>query len=82
MTNQSETAAIFEARELAEKLHQLLRDDNMHRLRLYHEYSLDSDDLTWTPDLYRRAVIAETLCKKLEDMIIQRYNHHELKKTG
>jgi len=46
MTNQSETAAIFEARELAEKLHQLLRDDNMHRLRLYHEYSLDSDDLT------------------------------------
>jgi len=82
MTNQSETAAIFEARELAEKLHQLLRDDNMHRLRLYHEYSLDSDDLTWTPDLYRRVVIAETLCKKLEDMIIQRYNHHELKKTG
>jgi len=82
MTNQSETAAIFEARELAEKLHQLLRDDNMHRLRLYHEYSLDTDDLTWTPDLYRRAVIAETLCKKLEDMIFQRYNHHELKKTG
>ena len=82
MTNQSETAAIFEARELAEKLHQLLRDDSMHRLRLYREYSLDSDGLTWTPDLYRRAVIAETLCKKLEDMIIQRYNHHELKKTG
>ena len=81
MTNQSETSAIFEARELAEKLHQLLRDDSMHRLRLYHEYSLDSDDLKWTPDLYRRAVIADTLCKKLENIIKHRYNH-ELKKTG
>ena len=81
MTNQSETAAIFEARELAEKLHQLLRDDSVHRLRLYHEYSLDLDDLTWTPDLYRRASIADALCKKLEDMITQKYSH-ELKKTG
>ena len=81
MTTKSETATIFEARELAEKLCQLLRDDSMHRLRLYHEYSLDSDGLTWTPDLYRRAVIAETLCKKLEDMIIHKYSH-ELKKTS
>jgi len=81
MTTKSETAAIFEARELAEKLCQLLRDDSVHRLRLYHEYSLDSDDQTWTPDLYRRAIIAETLCKKLENIIIHRYNH-ELKKTG
>ncbi len=78
MSNQNKTASIFEARELAEKLHQLLRDDSMHRLSLYHEYSLDSDDQTWTPDLYRRAVIADTLCKKLENIII----HHELKKTS
>jgi len=81
MTNQSETATIFEARELAEKLHQLLRDDNVHRLRLYHEYPPDLDALTWTPDLYHRASIADALCKKLEEIIIQKYSH-ELKKAS
>ena len=81
MSNQNKTASIFEVRELAEKLHQLLRDDSVHRLRLYHEYSLDLDVLTWTPDLYHRASIADALCKKLEDMIIQKYSH-ELKKAS
>ena len=71
---------IFEARNLAEELNQLLRDDSM-RLRLYHEYSLDMGVLAWTPDLYRRAISAEALCNKLEDIIIQKYNH-ELKKAS
>ena len=75
MSNQNKPASIFKARELAEQLHQLLRDDSVHRLRLYHEYSLESDALTWTPDLYRRASIADALCKKLEDIIIQKYSH-------
>jgi len=81
MSNQNKIASIYEARELAEKLHQLLRDDSVHRLRLYHEYSLDYDTLTWTPDLYHRASIADALCKKLEDIIIQKYSH-ELKKAS
>ncbi len=81
MSNQNKIASIYEVRELAEKLHQLLRDDSVHRLRLYNEYPLDLDALTWTPDLYRRAVIADALCNKLEDIITQKYNH-ELKKTG
>ena len=81
MSNQNKTASILEARELAEKLHQLLRDDSVHRLRLYNEYSLDLDALTWTPDLYHRASIADALCKKLEEIIIQKYSH-ELKKAS
>jgi len=81
MSNQNKTATIFEARDLAEKLHQLLRDDNVHRLRLYHEYPPDLNALTWTPDLYRRASIADALCQKLEDIIIQKYSH-ELKKAS
>jgi len=81
MSKQNKTASIFEARELAEKLHQLLREDSVHRLRLYNEYSLDLDALTWTPDLYHRASIADALCKKLEDIIIQKYGH-ELKKAS
>jgi len=81
MSNQNKTATIFEARELAEQLHQLLRDDNVHRLRLYHEYPPDYDTLTWTPNLYHRASIADALCKKLEDIIIQKYSH-ELKKAS
>ena len=81
MSNQNKTASIFEARELAEKLHQLLREDSVHRLRLYNEYSPDLDALTWTPDLYRRASIADALCKKLEDIIIQKYGH-EFKKAS
>jgi len=81
MSNQNKTASILEARELAEKLHQLLRDDSVHRLRLYNEYSPDLDALTWTPDLYHRASIADALCQKLEDIIIQKYSH-ELKKAS
>ncbi len=46
-----------------------------------HEYSPDLDVLTWTPDLYHRASIADALCKKLEEIIIQKYNH-ELKKAS
>ncbi len=81
MSKQNKTASIFEARELAEKLHQLLREDSVHRLRLYNENSPDMDALTWTPDLYHRASIADALCKKLEDLIIQKYSH-ELKKAS
>lgn len=81
MTNQSETPTIFAARELAKILHQLLREDSVHRLRLYNEYSPDLDALTWTPDLYHRASIADALCKILEEIIIQKYNH-ELKKAS
>ena len=80
MTDKDQISAIFEAREIARRLHQLLQEDTMHRLQLYQKYSEDIDALSWTPDLHHRASIAEALCKKLEEIIVQKCNE-EFKKA-
>ena len=72
MTDQDEIAAIFELSAIAKELHHLLREDSMHRLRLTQEYSMDPNTLKWTPDLVRRALLADTLSKKLDSLIYKK----------
>ena len=64
MTEQELVMDINQAKRIARQLHDLLHDDAMHRLQLYHEYSQDT--LKWTPNLYRRCQLVDTLCDKLE----------------
>ncbi len=72
MTEQDEICVIFEVRAIAKELNQLLREDSLHRLRLNQEYSLDPNALTWSPDLVRRALLAEALNKKLDNLIYRK----------
>ncbi len=61
------TARINDASKIARELHDLLHEDALHRLQLYHEYSADIDDSKWTPDLYLRCHLVESLCRKLSN---------------
>ena len=54
-----------EAREIAAELQLLLREDLTHRLGL-NKYSIETDQHKWSPDLVRRALLAESLNKKLQ----------------
>ena len=69
MNKKNEIDNIYEARETAEKLNEFLQEDTMPRLQLYQESSLDRDVLKWTPGLYRKALLADVLCKKLDSII-------------
>ena len=60
---------IEEARNIAGKLNNLLREDSLHRLELYVKYAHDPDATKWTPDLYHRSQLAEALCRKLDGLI-------------
>ena len=72
---------IAEARDLANELNELLREDSCHRLSLYQKYSQDPDALKWTPDLTRRTLLADALYKKL-DSLLCRKDLLELRKVG
>ena len=72
MKNRDKASVILEAREIATKLHDLLLEDSQHRLRLYGEYACEVDRLKWTPDLHRRNLLAESLCKKLDSLVDSR----------
>ncbi len=66
MADQELISCIGEAREIAKELNNLLHDDAFHRLQLYQTYSYDKDANNWTPDLYHRCQLIETLCRRLE----------------
>ena len=68
MTNQELTKRINEVRMIAQELHNLLHKDALHRLRLYQEYSQDTDTGKWMPDLYVRCKLVEGLCRKLNSL--------------
>ena len=54
MIDQDLKTRINDAKKIAEELQYLLHEDSLHRLRLYQEYSSDTDSGKWTPDLYLR----------------------------
>lgn len=56
---------ITEARKIADQLNALLREDALHRLEIYQDYSRDFNARRWTPDFYRRCQLVEALCRKL-----------------
>ena len=60
--------SIEDAIKIAEELHHLLYEDAHHRLGLYQEYSRDTNNSKWTPDLYLRCQLVEKLCQKLENL--------------
>jgi hypothetical protein len=62
------TTCIDDANKIARALQDLLHEDALHRLGLYQEYCRDTDNSKWTPDLYLRCQLAESLCKKLENL--------------
>ena len=62
------SARIDDANKIAQELHHLLHEDALHRLRLYRDYSQDTDNSKWTPDLYLRCQLAERLCSKLDNL--------------
>ena len=64
MTEQELIMDINQAKRIARQLHDLLHDDAIHRLQLYQEY--EGNTLKWTPNLYRRCQLVDTLCDKLE----------------
>lgn len=79
MKYQDENEIIYEVKDIAKELHALLREDSLHRLHLGQLYS-DPDTLKWTPDLVRRALLAESIYKKLNNLIYQK-NLSKLKKA-
>ena len=79
MKYQDENEVIFELREIARELHTLLREDSLQRLRLNQLYS-DPETLKWSPDLVRRALLAESIHKKLENLVYQK-NVERMKKA-
>lgn len=62
------TKRINEAIKIARELNGLLHEDALHRLRLYKEYSYDTDALKWNPNLYQRCQLVEALCRKLDGL--------------
>lgn len=79
MKYQDENEIIYEVKDIAKELHSLLREDSLHRLHLGQLYS-DPETLKWTPDLVRRSLLAESICKKLDGLIYQK-NIDKLKKA-
>ncbi|OGT84784.1 MAG: hypothetical protein A3G96_06920 [Gammaproteobacteria bacterium RIFCSPLOWO2_12_FULL_52_10] len=62
------TNTINEAIMIARELNGLLHEDALHRLRIYKEYSYETDTYTWNPNLYQRCQLAEALCRKLASL--------------
>ena len=79
MKYQDENEIIYEVKDIAKELHCLLRDDSLHRLHLGQLYT-DPAMPKWSPDLVRRALLAESIYKKLESLICQK-NLAKLKKA-
>jgi hypothetical protein len=79
MKYQDENEILYEVKDIARELHRMLRDDSLRRLRLNQLYS-DPETLKWTPDLVRRSLLAESIYKKLNNLICQK-NLDKLKKA-
>lgn len=79
MKYQDENEIIYEVKDIAKELHSLLREDSLHRLQISQLYS-DQETLKWTPDLVRRSLLAESIYKKLDNLIYQK-NLAKLKKA-
>ena len=59
---------INEAMMIARELNELLHKDALHRLQLFKDYSHDSEEQKWNPNLYQRCQLAEALCRKLSSL--------------
>jgi hypothetical protein len=68
MMNKEISSNISEAIHIARELNGLLHEDALHRLRLYKEYSRETESPKWNPNLYLRCQLAEALCRKLENL--------------
>ena len=71
MLTKEDLEVIIKVEKIARQLHDLLRENSLHRLRLYQEHPADPNDLKWTPDTHRQNLLIESLCKNLDTLINQ-----------